>query len=356
MSQAGDKRVVVIGGTGFLGSRALTALRAAPGVDAVVASRRSEVRVDLSDRATFEALRGAHLVIDLADATTSPPDELARWCLANGVALLETTSDFNAIDRLKDLPVEGATGTLVLGAGIFTGLSNLIARDAADRVAPATSVSLAVRSSPYSGAGTGTVALMAAMLATSGASFREGRRVTHAPVERGPKIRFATATVPSLRIPLAEVVMLRASTGAPRVDAYFSPKPSLLVWAFLAMPAFLLKSSLFAGFMRFYFGFLRRFLLRSVTSSVELHAEASGAGGNREVVDVVAADGMTVGGVAIAAMAAELVEGEALAPGVRMIDDVVKLEPVLARMRALGASGLVVDLGARAGGERATGV
>lgn len=338
MSEAGAKRVIVVGGGGFLGSRAVAALRGVAGVETVVASRRSEVRVDLSDATTFEALRGASLVIDLADATTTPPDELAKWCLANGIVLVETTSDFSAIDRLKDLSAEGATGTLVLGAGIFTGLSNLIARDAADSVAPAGSVSLAVRSSPYSGAGTGTVALMAAMLATNGASFREGTRITHAPVERGPEIPFVTGTVPSLRIPLAEVVMLRASTGAARIDGYFSPKPSLLVWAFLALPAFLLKSSLFAAFMRLYFGFLRRFLLKGVTSTVELHAEASGAGKGRVTIDIVAPDGMTVGGVAIAAMAAELVEGDMLPPGIRMIDDVVKLEPVLARMRALGTT------------------
>lgn len=337
------ERVVVVGGNGFLGSRAVAALRGVPGIETVVASRRSQVRVDLSDLTTFESLRGARLVIDLADATTTPPDELAKWCLANGIALLETTSDFSAIDRLKDLPVAAATGTLVLGAGIFTGLSNLIARETADRVAPAATVSLAVRSSPYSGAGSGTVALMAAMLATNGASFRDGLRVAHAPVERGPEVRFANATVPSLRIPLAEVLMLRASTGAGRVDGYFSPKPSLLVWAFLALPAFLLKSRLFGAFMRLYFGLLRRFVLQSVATTVELHAEASGAEGQREVIDVVAPDGMTVGGVAVAAMAAELVEGQPLAPGVSMIDDLLKLEAVLQRMRALGAKGLVVD-------------
>lgn len=339
----GGERIAVVGGRGFLGSRAIAALRGVPGIEVVIASRRSPVRVDLSDVTTFEALRGARLVIDLADATTTPPDELAKWCLANGVVLLETTSDFSAIDRLKDLSVAGATGSLVLGAGIFTGLSNLIARKVADRVAPATRVSLAVRSSPYSGAGTGTVALMAAMLATNGASFRDGQRITHAPVERGPEVRFAHATVPSLRIPLAEVVMLRASTGAARVDGYFSPKPSLLVWAFLALPAFLLKSRLFAAFMRLYFGFLRRFLLKSVTSTVELHAEASNAEGRREIVDVVAPDGMTIGGVAIAAMATELVEGAPLEPGVFMIDDVLALDPVLRRMRELGAKGLVVE-------------
>lgn len=336
MGEKGAKRVVVVGGSGFLGSRAVAALGKVSGIDAVVASRRSDLRVDLSDPSTFEALRGASLVIDLADATSTPPDALAKWCLANGVVLVETTSDFNAIDRLKDLPASNATGTLVLGAGIFTGLSNLIARDAADRVAPAESVSLAVRSSPYSGAGTGTVALMAAMLATQGASFREGKRVAHAPVERGPRVSFATATVPSLRIPLAEVVMLRASTGAATVDGYFSPKPSLLVWAFLAMPAFLLQSSLFAAFMRLYFGFLRRFVLKGVASTVELHTRASNEGKGSATVDLVAPDGMTVGGIAIAAMAAEIVEGEPLSPGIRMIDDVVSLDPVLARMQRLG--------------------
>jgi len=333
MSTQGTNRVVVVGGTGFLGSRAVAALRRVEGVDVVVASRRSEVRVDLSDPTTFGALHGAALVIDLADATSTPPDELAKWCLSNGVRLLETTSDFSAIERLCKVDTKGATGTLILGAGIFTGLSNLLAREAIRKVDEPTSVSLAIRSSPYSGAGTGTVALMAAILSVSGASFRNGKRVSHPPVERGPNVRFTAGTAPSLRIPLAEVLMLSASTGASGIDAYFSPKPSLLVWAFLAMPGFVLKSALFAAFMRAYFGFLRRYILKNVVTTTELHAEAEGKSGKRATLDLSARDGMTTGGVAIAAMAAELLEQERIASGLLMIDDLLELEVVLTRMR-----------------------
>lgn len=335
------KRVVVVGGSGFLGSRAVSALERMPGLDLQVASRRSALRVDLAKPETFDALQGTDVVVDLADATSCAPDALALWCATHGVTFVETTSDLPAVKRLSALQLpSGATGSIVLGAGIFTGLSNLLARAAAD-AAQASSLMLGIRTSPFSGAGKGTVALMASMLSVGAQSTVEGQQREHPPVGKGPRLRFPTGEAPSLRVPLAEQVMLSASTGVPNVEVFFAPKPALLVSAFRALPLAVLKSSIFAAFMRGYFTLLRRFVLAGRATSCEIVAVASGA---REVRrSLVAPDGMGAGGVAIAAIVAEIAEAPAPPRGVVMVDQVVELEPVVARMERLSPGSIRLD-------------
>lgn len=330
---------MVIGGRGFLGSLAVEALERVPGVAVEVASRSSALRVDLSDPTTFAALRGADLVVDLADATTSPPDALAAWCLQHGVVFLETTSDRPAIERLAALEGDGP-GAVVLGAGIFTGVSNLLARAAVERAGPGGSLELAIRSSPFSGAGKGTVALMASVLSLPAVSYRDGQRVEHPPIARGPRVDFPSGPAPTLRVPFAEQSMLHRGTRARDVEVFFAPKPALLVTAFLLIPISLAKTRLFAAFMRAYFTVLRRVLLRGRASTTELVARAKGPSGEARLA-VSAPDGMRAGGLAIAAIVAELL-GRAEPPrGVQTVDDLVGFEATLGRMKALGGEGAI---------------
>ncbi len=338
------RRVVVIGGGGFLGSRTVKALERVADVQVEIASRSSAVRVDLSEPSTFEALRGADVVVDLADATTTPPDALARWCLENGVVFLETTSDMPAVDRLLQAASSegsgGGSGAVVVGAGIFTGVSNLMARAAIDRAGPGARVALAIRTTPFSGAGKGTVALMARALSVDAVSRRDGQRVTHPPIGRGPRVEFPSGATPTLRVPFAEQVMLHLGSGARDVDVYFAPKPVFLVWAFLLIPTFLARTSFFGAFMRVYFTLLRRALLANRTSTTEMVATATGAEG-RATVTVTAPDGMSAGGVAIAAIVAEILELAAPPRGVVVIDQVLSLDPVVARMREIAGAAVI---------------
>lgn len=334
------RRVVVIGGSGFLGSRAVSALTRVEGLEVEVASRSSARRVDLTDPGTFEALRGADFVVDLADATTFPPDALAVWCVDNGSVFVETTSDRPAIERLSKLQKDGPGG-VVLGAGIFTGVSNLLARAAAEKAGPGARLQLGIRTTPFSGAGKGTIALMVSTLSVPAVSYEGGRRVEHSPISRGPRIAFPSAMAPTLRIPLAEQSMLHLGTGARDVDVFFAPKPALLVTAFSMIPIFVAKTKLFGAFMRGYFTFLRRVLLRSRTTATEIVANAEGPKGKVHLA-VTAPDGMGAGGLAIAAIVAELANLGEPPRGVRMVDDVVGLDAVIARMHALGGAEAIV--------------
>ncbi len=328
-------RITVVGGTGFLGSRTVRALRAAEGVEVEVASRRGPKVVDATRPETFSALEGSDVVIDLIDATNVRPDALARWCVEHGITFVEATSDRPAIERLAAMAPKGK-GLLVLGGGIFTGVSNLLARDVADATPQAEELILGISSSPYSGAGTGTVALMTSAMGLPAVRTRGGARVEVVELKAGPRLPFPTKVRPTLHMSFAEQSMLPKSTGVPGVEVYFAPKPALLVAAFTVLPGFILRAGWFAGLMGLYFRFLRRVLLREVTSSVELWARGRGA---VEVTRAVTCDdGMMAGAWALAATALMLAEDEPRRSGVCFIDDVLKLEAVVARSNALARS------------------
>lgn len=330
-------RIVVIGGSGYLGSRVVTALRRA-GADVQVASRRGPVVVDSSRPETFAALAPFEVVVDVTDTVTSPPDALVAWCLAQGKTVLEATSDAPCVERLAAAH-RHTTGRLVLGGGLFTGLSNLLARDVARRVGTPEQLTLGIASSPFSGAGTGTVALMVGAMNVPAVRYANGERLEVAGLTRGPTLDFAGQPRPSVRMSLAEPPMLRASTGAQRVDAFFAPKPSLLVAAFTALPAWLLRQGWYRALLGGYFSVLRRLVLRSRVTAVELLAQAR-RGGESVTRFLRAPDGMTAGGVALAAMA----EALATAPGpagLRYIDDACELEPLVARINALAGETMV---------------
>lgn len=330
-------RIVVLGGSGFLGSRVVTGLRKA-GADVTVASRRSEVKVDATKPETFAALEPFDVVVDLSDTVTNAPDAVVAWCLERGKCVIEGTSEAQCVERLHAAHV-GTKGRLVLGGGIFTGVSNLLARDVAKRVGTLESVTLGVASSPFSGSGSGTIALMVKALEVPAVRYEGGQRVEEPKVRRGPSLDFGGVTRPTGYMSLAEPFMVHRSTGAPKVDVLFAPKPGVLVPAFTAIPGWLARSRWFQAFMRGYFTVLRRLLLRGVGSAVELVASARGSGG-AATRWVKATDGMDAGGFALAAMA-EAVAAKADWAGARFIDDVTSLEPIVARTNELADTALL---------------
>lgn len=329
------KRIIVLGGTGFLGSRTVRALSSVPGFEVHPASRHTQPPVDCTRPETFGALEGAALVIDLSNATTTPPDELIDWCLAHQVPVLEATSDSSCLERLSQR-FAGTTGRLVLGGGIFTGLSNLLARSAADQAQATTGLTLGIASSPFSGAGVGTIELMISILATPVVRWEGGRRV-EATLGAAPVVDFPLARRPTLRAPFAEAFMLHASTHVPNVEVLFAPKPGALVTAFTLLPAAFGRSRLGQSLLRAYFTVLRRWVLHSVSTSVELIATATGV--STVTRSLVTTDGMQAGAWALAATA-EGVLGRTGA-GVQFIDEVVGLDAIVARANELAGHQIV---------------
>jgi hypothetical protein len=224
-------------------------------------------------------------------------------------------------------------GRLVLGAGIFTGLSNLLARDVAS--SGTRRLTLGVSSSPFSGAGRGTIELMLAAMAQPVVRFEGGARVEQIGLSRGPRLDFGDGPRGTGAMALAEPYMLHESTGAADVTAYFAPTPALLVPAFAAIPPWLAKARWFQMVMRLYFRVLRGVLLRSLSTSVRLVAE-----GDDRRRWLHASDGMQAAGFAIAAMA-EALAMRAEWTGARFIDELCALDPIVERVNALAGEKLV---------------
>jgi hypothetical protein len=334
-------RIVVIGGRGFLGSRAVSALRAQPGVEVIVAGRTASgagsAVVDLARPETFAAVDGADVVVDVSNSHTTRPDALAAHVLAKGGVFLSCTSDTEIVDRLlaahRGAPERGA---LVIGAGIFTGVSNALARAAFEAQPGCDEIVIGVRTSPLSGAGGGTVDLMIDALVRPAVRFEADARVVESGIGRGPVIPFVEGDYATLHVPFPEPVMVHASTKVPNVAMYMAPAPGLLRLSFLAMPAALLRVRPFLALLRVYFTVLRRALLRWLGTRVGLVARARRrSDGAEKTLALSVDDGMALGGAAIAATALVLAEKRAGLAGTYLVDEVVPLDVMLARSRAL---------------------
>jgi hypothetical protein len=342
-------RIGVIGGTGFLGQKTVATLASVPGAEVFVASRRGPVVVDVEQPRTFEPLRHANVIIDLSDGTRSRPDALAAFALEAGVTLLEATSDANAVRRLIEAHrTSTGPGRLVLGGGLFTGVSNLLARSVVDSAGPGATLEWAVSSNPYSGAGKGTIALLVEAAGRPAVSTVQGAR-TAQPLGRGPPVRLGGVMRPTLRISLAESEMLPFSTKATHIQSLFAPRPAFLALAMASLPTWLLKQSWFRWWLERYFSVIRRFLFRKVASGVDLMARATRDG---QAVErhLSCHDGMEACAWALAAMA----EGVALRPpppGLSFIDDCMGLDALIRRVSELaGRSVFIEDGGHRLGG------
>lgn len=335
-------RVIVIGARGFIGQKIVSALERVNGLEIVQASRSGAFAIDLEAPATFDVLRGGDVLIDASASSRARPDALARACLERGASLLVTSSDRPLVERLlTDLRDMGGPGRVILGAGIFTGVSNALAAAAASALPGATELELAVASSPFSGAGEGTVELMVDSLTIPARRVVDGAWVDAPSISAGPMVVFPTAARRTLEVPLAEPAMVAASTRVPNVRMYFAPKPALLRASFLMLPSALVRRAAFRWFMRAYFSLLRRALLRNVASSVDILATARG-GGREATASLSVTDGMAALGVSVAATVEHLAAQPART-GTSLIDEVVTAEDLRARMTRLAPP----DLGMR---------
>lgn len=171
---------LVVGGGGYYGAKVVEALERR-GVKVVVGSRHpagrpGAIRVDLADRSTYPALRDCRGVVNCADSVGAPPDDAIDFVLRGGGVWLEMGADAPTLERLAARTAQDAKGTVVLGVGIFPGLSTALARHVAEAGASCTRLELGIRLSALSGAGPANCALMAESLFVPAYWIRDGRR------------------------------------------------------------------------------------------------------------------------------------------------------------------------------------
>jgi hypothetical protein len=336
-------QVAVLGGTGFLGSRVVAALTQSPSVRVLVAHRRagaSGTVVHVERPSTFAVLNDADVIVNLTDTTRHSPELLVQHCLDRGKIIIEPSSDTRVVEALYQRHASRESkGALVLGAGIFTGLSNLAASASARLLNQCESLELGVSTTPFSGAGAGTIELMAGALCTDARRVEEGQLRYAAPISPGPVLDFFDVKRSTIEATLAEPFMLGKSLGVRNVRAYLALRPSFLGWVFQKTPLSILRSRWFGAYVKLQMSALRRFLLRDRPTAVQLIALARG-GQQRATVSLTTKDGMLTAAYAIAAIIQNISNKNPRPQGVCFIDQVCQLDAIVQSIQRMAGTTL----------------
>jgi short subunit dehydrogenase-like uncharacterized protein len=360
-------RVLVLGGSGFLGSRVVRALRRVEGAEVLIGSRRAQgagtVRVDLRMWESLPALRGFDVIVNCADSTRVPPDQVIGFCMEEGLTVLETTSESPVIHRLYEdyhLRARGRAshlrGTLVLGVGLFPGLSNLLAIALKRSIPECERLELGVRLNPKSGAGAGMLNVMTRMMGSAALRYERGRVAMDPPLRRGIEMPFPGGRHSTILVGLPEAGMLHWSAGVPSTATYLAtdpplPRPVMAMAQMLLARKGALRNAT-RGLMRAQLGLVRGRLLRDRPTPVEITALANRgavAPGSEPSLSLTVNDGALAAAYAIAASVQLLARRAGRAPGCLFPDEAFELDEVTAAMTALAGPELALRAPAPAG-------
>ncbi|WP_188196533.1 saccharopine dehydrogenase family protein [Nonomuraea sp. SYSU D8015] len=146
--------ILILGGYGAVGRHAATALvDHLPGATVIVAGRNPDraepvpgapsMRVDAADPADLaRALDGVDVVLMCAELDNA---RVARACLERGIHYLDVSASHPVLAAIEDLDdlAKRHRATAVLSVGLVPGITNLLARDVAER-APGEEVRIGV--------------------------------------------------------------------------------------------------------------------------------------------------------------------------------------------------------------------
>jgi hypothetical protein len=341
--------VVVIGGHGYLGGRIAALLEALP-VDVSVAGRRSPLRVDLDDPSTLGALDAFDVVIDAADLRTASPDAAAQRVMEKGHTFVEISADPEVVRRLYESGDGATKGSLVLGAGLFPGLSNVLSAALARETPHCRRLELVVRYPSLSAAGPGTSALMARFLARDRRWFEEGTERSGRPMAVLGDVPFPISGESgraALACGLAEGLMLHWSTGVATTRAALAPAPGAPGWlarlGLALTPWWLLRRRSVEAAVARAAGWFRGKVLRGRKAPVEVVARAD-AGGHSTYRSVWVSDGMEATAACVAAAVELLLRPRERRPGVYLPDQLFELPELVDSARRLAGEALEIEI------------
>ncbi|HLT37401.1 MAG TPA: hypothetical protein VK034_14010 [Enhygromyxa sp.] len=306
-------RILVIGGSGFYGSKVAAALRRDHEV--VIGSRRAGqagvVEIDLARPQTFANFAGFDLLVNCSDSVNAPPDAAIVHALAHGLTWLEMGADTHATERLLALASPTpCTGTAIIGVGVFPGISSALARAVIERAPACSSIELGIRLSPLSGAGRANCALMAQSLFVPAVHYRGGQRIEE-PTALGPGVSLPYLISGELRPALSNVValpdtaLLRAGCAVPDLAVHFALVPGWLRFNFGLLARmvrwFRFARRPLAWLIEWQMIVLRAWLLRGVESRVEMVALADRGRPSERACALGFADGQTATAHGVAA-------------------------------------------------------
>ena len=326
--------VLVVGGFGFYGSMAVEALERF-GFDVSAGTRTPRgrpraVAIDLDTPATWEGLSGFDFIVNCSDTVNCPPDGAIRYVLEAGGVWLELGADAPTIDRLLAIEVPEVKGSVVLGVGVFPGLSTALARAVAESGPPPSRLDLGIRLSPLSGAGPGNCALMAKSLFVPATRIEGGeRRESTTAVGPTRPLPYGGTDHTSVTYALPDTELVWRATRVPDLSAHLSLIPGFLRFNFtlLAWVCALLRPArpVLLWLLTWQLRLVRALLLRGVKSPLVLVAVADRGSANERSRELRFEDGQTATAEGAAA-AVRALAGRDVPHGVRGLAEIVSLD------------------------------
>lgn len=333
---------MLIGGRGFYGTRVSEVLDSLEGIETTVVSRSSGF--DLSDPTTFWMMDSFNLVLNCSDTLSAPPDLAAAYAAKQGMTFFDMGADSATAERLLGTPP--GKGRVVVGVGIFPGLSTSMARHLSDEVAGCETLEFAVRISPFSGAGKGNCRLATQTLLSPTIHYKGGQRVEGTPVGEARPFNFlGDAEAEAIECSLPDGPLIHKSTGVPNISTYMATKPGILRFVFkisaLAM-AIPLIGKFFIWQTYLSMLFMRALIFRQTNTSVQLTILVDRNLENQRSLSIRCPDGISSTALGVGSAVSLWLSGEAMVPpGVHAAGEVFKFEELVREFRRLGGTLIV---------------
>ncbi len=279
-------------------------------------------------------------VVNTSDTLAASPTLAIDYALYNGVRFVEAGAHSGTMEQLMRrtrgpaADPDGWTGTLLLGMGLFPGLSNLLAKQLLQWVEPPERIDVVVRLNPLAGGGPGLVELMVRATQDDTVYYERGGRVSGPPIRPGVPLFTGRTTVPTMGIGLPEAHMLSASLGIPSVATYVTTIPTLPGW--IAAP--LLRwipngpdaEKVFVPLMRRYLRTIRTRLFKRKPEFVEINVVT----GDGDQLALRTDDGVSATAHALAASVAAM-DASHPPPGAYLPDELLGLGDMMDRVQEL---------------------
>ncbi len=279
--------ITVIGANGFVGSAVAQTLQE---ISDSRLNTPSKIQLNLNDSRTYSIILDSTVIICCAETSIESKIEFFEFCLEHGLIIIESSADPEIIEALsKHFKRKKMTkGALILGMGIFPGLSNLLVKKVTKHYPQAKDISIFISMSPFSGAGLTTIKLMVDALARPPIQIINGK----GKVLDGSLMRFP--------VWLPESQMLAGSLCLGTVKTYLQPRPGILIPVLSVFKKLgLFRSKFVQKIFRTIFGFLRGTLFSKVPTNISIEVIDNET--NKSLGQLVASDGLLLGSQIIAA-------------------------------------------------------
>lgn len=335
-----NKKLLIIGASGAVGTRIIKMLESQNKYSVYRASsqsRTNNIHCDLNDHSTFTKLKDFDYIINASDPYLALPFALIEYCLREGLTLWETCADpviiKECIEKYRGSS-GGWKGRVIIGMGIFPGVSNLLA-DFLIRSTQAkkAGLTLFIQASPLSQAGSSTCELMAQHLSYPALVWQKDKFIEQKTLELSRPIKFGESKLRGLRLFFPEVSMFKDKQKIESIESFLVPNPKILIFSlkglgllFPSKPG--MYSKILINMTSNFLKLVRKYILGSIKSRVAIRWQLTDEKNQKHHITLTCPDGLT--SLAAAIKSCLLLESQELmtASGIHLPHEIFRWEDI----------------------------